>query len=617
MAEVSSRPGRHRIDGALHVEVVDRANGSIRKLRRSGPVLARRIDRPLRSRIFVRALTRRDTVLIALLTAVWAGFLVTFWVWWLSPGHQVTLLGLALNSVVLLYVSGYPLMFVLGVNRLRKVDSSIPVSVERVAFVVTRAPSEPWAVVERTLTAMLRQRFPYPYDVWLCDEKPTEQITAWCRAHGVYLSTRDGRGDYHRTTWPRRTRCKEGNLAYFYDHWGYRDYDVVAQLDCDHVPEPTYLAHMVRPFADPGIGYVAAPSVCDANADESWAVRGRLHREAVLHGPIQLSHNNGRAPLCFGSHYAVRTSALKQVGGLGPELAEDFSTTFLLSAAGWNGAFAIDAEAHGDGPATFAAMLVQEFQWSRSLTTLLLGMVLNNIRQLPWRLRGRFLAAQMYYGLFVSTTLLGLALSPIAAVTNVPWVKVNYFVFIGHFWLISIWLTCLVWLLRRRGLLRPPDAPLLSYEGWLFTLTRWPYVAWGILAALLYRVRPKPLTFKVTPKQAGRLEPLRARILIPYGIVAVVSGVAALYGEWHTEQIGYVFLCLVAALSYTVVLVVVPLLHASDAARSTSTSFMRACRETIVMPLVLAAVVATIVGVAISYFPSFVMLTFGQMPIFG
>ena len=89
----------------------------------------------------------------------------------------------------------------------------------------------------------------------------------------MIVATRNGREEYHRTTWPRRTKCKEGNLAYFYDHWGYRNYDVVAQLDCDHRPSRSYLTEVVRPFSDPAIGYVSAPSVCDTNASTSWSAR--------------------------------------------------------------------------------------------------------------------------------------------------------------------------------------------------------------------------------------------------------------------------------------------------------------------------------------------------------
>ena len=135
---------------------------------------------------------------------------------------------------------------------------------------------------------------------------------------------------------------------------GYDRYDFVSQLDADHVPEPTYLAEMLRPFADPTVGYVAAPSVCDANAATSWSARGRLYAEAALHGVLQAGYNAGFAPLCIGSHYAVRTAALRSIGGLGPELAEDFSTTVLMNAGGWRGAFAIDAIAHGDGPISVA-----------------------------------------------------------------------------------------------------------------------------------------------------------------------------------------------------------------------------------------------------------------------
>ena len=77
--------------------------------------------------------------------------------------------------------------------------------------------------------------------------------------------------------------------------------------------------------------------------------------------------------MCIGSHYAVRTTALKEIGGLGPELAEDHSTTFLMNAHGWIGKHSIDAEAHGEGPATFADAMIQEFQWARSLAMISLN----------------------------------------------------------------------------------------------------------------------------------------------------------------------------------------------------------------------------------------------------
>jgi cellulose synthase/poly-beta-1,6-N-acetylglucosamine synthase-like glycosyltransferase len=457
---------------------------------------------------------------------------------------------------------------------------------------------------------MLDQHYPHPFDVWLCDESPTDEIRIWCDDNSVGVATRFEVSDYHRTTWPRRTRCKEGNLAYFYDQIGYWDYDVVAQLDCDHVPEPGYLAEMVRPFADEAIGYVAAPSVCDSNAELSWAARGRLHREATFHGPAQLGHSAGLAPACIGSHYAVRTQALRSIGGIGPELAEDFSTSFLLNSAGWHGAFAIDAEAHGDGPLTFSAMLVQEFQWSRSLTTVLLDLVPRHLPRLPWTLRLRFLYALSYYVLLAVTTVAGMALAPIAAVTGTPWIHVNYVEFLLRWWSISVWVLALALLLRHRGLLRPRRAPILSWENNLYCLTRWPLIAWGVTAAVIQRIRPRQITFKVTPKSALGLEPLPLRLTLPYLTTNVLLAAAALFAETWTLAAGYAFLCLLGSTTYAVVALLVPLLHAGETARAAGVRLRTAVGRTVAVPLVAAVLAAVPVAIAIARYPAYASAVF-------
>jgi cellulose synthase/poly-beta-1,6-N-acetylglucosamine synthase-like glycosyltransferase len=618
-----AEPGRHRSaddivagrgEKFLGLELGWLSEWSLAGFSGIGPELARQATpRPrLRRGTFSYALSGWDQAAVVLMSGAWLACLYIFWSWWLEPAHRIGLFGLVANSAVLVYVSGFPAFFIVGANRLRRVNPEVAVPVLRVAFVVTHAPSEPWPVVRRTLHAMLGQRYPQPFDVWLCSERPTAEVIKWCAARGVRVSTRSGEPDYHREHWPRRTKCKEGNLAYFYDHWGYRSYDVVAQLDCDHVPRPGYLAEMVRAFADPAIGYVAAPSMCDANAAGSWAARGRLHKEATFHGPFQLGHNAGFAPLCIGSHYAVRTEALRQIGGIGPDLAEDFSTTFLLNAAGWHGAFAIDAEAHGDGPNTFPAMAVQEFQWSRSLTTILLGLVPRNLRRLPWRLRFRFLYALSYYGLLVSTTLAGLALAPVAVATDQPWINVNYLGFLAHWWSISIWLILITALLRRRNLLRPRRAPLMSWENWLYSLTRWPFVALGICAALLLLVRPRPVSFKVTPKEAGGLDPLPVKFVLPFTLISVLSAGAAIFGEHVVvAAAGYVFLSTLAGAVYALVAILLPLRHAKEVGRAAGVSVLSAMRATGRAATVLAIGAGASALTAIALYPHYALRVLG------
>lgn len=588
------------------------SGGVVVEARPSGPVFGRRLPaRTLDLSLMTPALRRSDRTWITLMSVGWMISFVLFWLWWLGPQNRAGWAGLVLNSAVLFYVTAIPLYFLLAVAWLRKPDPRVPMPPLRVAFAVTKAPSEPWDTARRTLVSMLNQDFPNPYDVWLCDEDPTDEVAAWCEANGVKLSTRRGVAGYHRATWPRRTRCKEGNLAYFYDNYGYEAYDAVAQLDCDHVPEPGYLAAMVRPFADPAVGYVAAPSMCDANANASWSARGRLYREAIWHGPVQLGHNGGLAPMCIGSHYAVRTEALREVGGIGPELAEDFSTTFLLNSAGWQGAFAIDAAAHGDGPLTFADMLTQEFQWSRSLTTVLFGLLPSHLPRMRSTLRTRFGFSLAYYPLSGAVLSAGLLLPPLAVLTGIQWVHVNYPYFVLHVASVSVWLLLLVRLLRRRGLMRPAQAPVLSWENWLFTLTGWPYVVRGVLAGIRGAIRPRQVTFKVTPKSPGGLPALPGTLMTPYLAFTLTLSSVALYGELRTKAVGYVLLCIMGSLSYAVVCVTVPLLHIAEAARSGGVRFTRAVR-TARLPLTLGLLAALPLGFAAIRYVPYALGVFGR-----
>ena len=432
----------------------------------------------------------------------------------------------------------------------------------RVAMVVTKAPSEPFSVVATTLKAMLAQA--YPHDTWLADEDPSPETLDWCRRHGVFVSTRKNRPDYHRTTWPRRTRCKEGNLAFFYDHYGYECYDFVVQLDADHVPEQGYLVEMLRPFADPAIGYVSAPSICDRNASESWAARGRLYAEASMHGSLQAGYNRGLAPLCIGSHYAVRTAALKEIGGLGPELAEDHSTTLIMNAHGWRGVHALDAIAHGDGPRTFADLVTQEFQWSRSLVMLLLKYSPIYVGRLPLKLKCQFLFSQLWYPLFALFMALMFVMPIVALVRDQNFVAVTYPEFLAHFAPLSVTLIVLAYRWRASGTFRPFDAKILSWEMTLFLFARWPWALAGTLAALRDWMTGSYVDFRITPKGASEVDPLPSRVLFPYGVLSIASVLPVLLVDNASESRGFYIFAIVNAVIYTALLLTILVQHARE-----------------------------------------------------
>jgi hypothetical protein len=468
-------------------------------------------------------------------------------------------------------------------------------------MVVTKAPSEPFPIVRRTLEAMLAQR--YPHDTWLADEDPSAETLAWCENHGVRVSTRKGRADYHLQTWPRRTRCKEGNLAFFYDHYGYDGYDFVAQLDADHVPEDGYLEEMLRPFADPAIGYVSAPSICDANADASWSARGRLNFEGPFHGALQAGYaGSGLAPMCIGSHYAVRTAALREIGGLGPELAEDHSTSLLMNAGGWRGVHAMAAIARGDGPSTFADMVTQEFQWSRSLITILLAYMPTHARRLPRGLRIHFLFCQSSYVLLSLFMSIAFMMPLVALFVDRPFVNVSYPEFFISYSLISAGLIAMLMWWRKEGWTRPSEAPTLSWEGMLYMFARWPWWIIGTAAAVRDRISGTVAEFRITPKGASATATVPFRVIAPYLALSFASGLPVLFISGVRMAPGFYFFALLNAVIYAALSIVILVRHNIEN-RSAARSFTPV-RHRVLRAAVMASLVAVPIAGAVLRAPA-------------
>jgi len=511
---------------------------------------------------FRQELTLRALLLFGVAATFW------FWTWWLGEGLGTLSVPGAMVTVLFAWVTSLSLYFFFFAARMTKPNPALPPPKMRVAMVVTKAPSEPWSMLTRTLEAMLAQDFPYPYDVWLADERPTEETLRWCLEHNVAVSTRFNVDDYHQESWPRRTKCKEGNLAYFYECVGYDKYDVVSQLDADHVPAADYLAAMVRPFQDPAVGYVSAPSICDANAAAGWTVRGRLYRESTLHGPVQAGSNDGYGPVCIGSHYAVRTKALRDIGGLGPELAEDFTTTLWMQAGGWDGVFSIDAEAHGDGPEGLAEMLTQEVQWARSLGTVLVRYAPSKLRAVPWKARLRLGFAVLFYPLQGIALALAGALPTIGVAFGLSWGNTSLLAFYAHLWPLSVAGIVTSAYLRRQQVLRPRSTKLWSWELLLFQMIRWPWAMVGAFQGMWIGFRRRERNFKVTPKGESGLKPLPLSFIGPTLILGAIPAWVALTTTSWGRAPGLMLLASGQALAYLAAVLLAAAVHASGNARA-------------------------------------------------
>jgi len=147
------------------------------------------------------------------LIALWVVASLYFWTWWLDPDHILPGARYWFVTAAFGWLFFLQVYFVFIFRASRVPAGNLPDPSEtRVAIIVTNTPSEPFAVVKRTLETVLNQT--YPHDTWLADEDPQPETIAWCDAHGVQISSRKGKPEYHRKEWPFRTRCTEGNLAH-------------------------------------------------------------------------------------------------------------------------------------------------------------------------------------------------------------------------------------------------------------------------------------------------------------------------------------------------------------------------------------------------------------------
>lgn len=246
----------------------------------------------------------------------------------------------------------------------------LPVKGLRVAVHTTIVPGkEPFDLVSRTLLAMKEIRYPEGVvDVWLLDEGDEPSIREWCEHNGVHHFSRKGVEEWNAPRGQFKARTKHGNLNSFHARHGH-EYDVVAQMDPDHVPAPDFLERTLGYFADPNVAFVVAPQVY-GNLRESFIARASAFQAYVFHGIIQRGGNGLRAPLMIGTNHLVRTRALRDVDGYADNIIEDHLTSMMLfarkneSGSYWKGVYTPDILSVGEGPTTFTDYFSQQQRWA-------------------------------------------------------------------------------------------------------------------------------------------------------------------------------------------------------------------------------------------------------------
>lgn len=141
-------------------------------------------------------------------------------------------------------------------------------------------------------------------------------------------------------------------------------HEIVVMVDGDTVFEPTTIANLIKPFAEPGVGAVSG----NAKVANRGGLLGRWqHIEYVVGFNTDRRWYDiaGCMATVPGAVGGFRREALRAVGGVSSEtLAEDTDLTMALGREGWHIAYRQDAVAWTEAPATLKALWRQRYRWS-------------------------------------------------------------------------------------------------------------------------------------------------------------------------------------------------------------------------------------------------------------
>ncbi len=288
----------------------------------------------------------------------------------------------------------------------------------RVAVLTTIVPGkEPFELVAATLREMKNIRVDHgsTLDVWLLDEGNDPLIKTACKELGVNHFSRKGKPYWNTESGPFRARTKHGNHnAWRSKHEG--DYDVVAQMDPDHVPKPNFLSRTLGYFNDADVAFVVAPQVY-GNLSQNWIAKASACQSYIFHGIIQRGGNGLNAPLLIGTNHLYRVEALSQIGGYQDSIIEDHLTSMTLTGSSrangnkWKGVYTPDLLAVGEGPTSFTDYFNQQKRWAYGIWEIASRHTAKSVGKMTKRQALTFGMLQLFYPSIAISWALGVVIT--------------------------------------------------------------------------------------------------------------------------------------------------------------------------------------------------------------
>jgi cellulose synthase (UDP-forming) len=196
------------------------------------------------------------------------------------------------------------------------------------------------------------------HETWVLDDGDRPWVREMCAAYGARYVRRD-----------RHDHAKAGNMNHALDLMaaekaaGAPGIDIIAVLDCDHVPLPTFLTATLGWFEQADVALIQGPqSFYNGGAFDDDGYTGE---QGMFFNVLMPSRNlPGAGPFWCGSTSLLRVSALQEVGGVATEtITEDMHTTLKLIRRGWRTVYHHQTLAVGLAPATPDQYLLQRRRW--------------------------------------------------------------------------------------------------------------------------------------------------------------------------------------------------------------------------------------------------------------
>ena len=414
-----------------------------------------------------------------------------------------------------------------------------PPSNLRVAFATTRAPGEPISMVRTTLEAAKAVRYKGgEVHVWLLDETRSPELIEMCKELSVYYFSRKDIEEWNTTkktfwisikyffhilaTHPDVDRSK--NMAKKHDpfyaakskHGNFNawraylkikgiEYDILAGVDTDQVPEPNFLERLLGYFRDQNVAFVVGPQVY---GNYSRGLKGLVPRWAesqasFFQSTIQRAGNAGRSAMFVGTNYAVRMKVMDQIGGFQPCITEDMATGLMIHASRnpetkkrWKSVYTPDVLAIGEGPDSWGPYFTQQWRWAAGTFDTWKRKVWKIFFKLSPKAMLHYMLMLTYYPMSALTWLLGVISSMTYLLTGATAIIVPWNFFISLFMMLTIMQLSLYFWNRRYNV--SPHEPEGSFgvSGMFISVLTAPVY----LSALIGILINKKVSFVVTTK---------------------------------------------------------------------------------------------------------------------